>query len=581
MISEAAKNGHAEVVEFLIKCNFSVNLQDNLGMTGLHYSVYYGFKEIFIKLIAIQDIDIELPNQLGQTPLWIAAKRGDEIMIDMLLNIHARSDTKDRLEWSPLHAIAWYGHLKAMKRIIRSVNILNCRSKIGATPLYYAAKENHVDCVKELVLAGANVEDPTYAGLIPLHMAILNNNEEIVSLLVNSVPTSVCVVENNGVPLLFFAIMYSGVSIISVLLLYGAKIDSNHTKMIDGTLMSMSPLLMAIIRGQLDIVQLLVKKPYCADINFKSDSQSSPLWQACAEGHQDIVEFLISEGALLETENVEISEILIATNEGWINIIILLMRKYQEIDMIFSLAWKKTLLLKSIGHQAVFEYFYRIKFFCDLDEYSIYEIYIELFNHGDHDIVKFLLREDHLDQLVNFSEKLIFHESFEESLKSYLKDEVDSNFEGFKNILSVSFLVFQWSFLENPPKTKLSNFIRICYCSKILGNLEESIDFCKQTAEIVQILIPDDNILNELFEDITNMEAQLEEQKISRSLPDDLLFRLGILDEVSDTHERDASIDERRSVAAKIIERLVESLQANSVDEDSPSDKHTENFPNI
>ena len=60
----------------------------------------------------------------------------------------------------------------------------NAACQDGATPLFIASQESHVDVVKVLASRGANVDAPFYDGTTALIVAAQNGSEAVVEVLI-------------------------------------------------------------------------------------------------------------------------------------------------------------------------------------------------------------------------------------------------------------------------------------------------------------------------------------------------------------------------------------------------------------
>jgi len=72
---------------------------------------------------------------------------------------------------APLHEAAKEGDLIKVNRLIQEGADVNVRSKTGATPLHGAARTGHKDVAELLISKGANVNAKTRGGYTPLAVA--------------------------------------------------------------------------------------------------------------------------------------------------------------------------------------------------------------------------------------------------------------------------------------------------------------------------------------------------------------------------------------------------------------------------
>ena len=113
----------------------------------------------------------------GCTPaLHKAAREGDADRVRKLLDagadVNVRNADKQRLQYTPLHWAAYYGHLEIAEILISRGADLDAEDPDYSTPLYLAAEEGHPKVVEFLISKGAevNVKSSRW-GYTPLHRA--------------------------------------------------------------------------------------------------------------------------------------------------------------------------------------------------------------------------------------------------------------------------------------------------------------------------------------------------------------------------------------------------------------------------
>ena len=114
---------------------------------------------------------------VGCTPtLHKAAREGDADRVRKLLDagadVNVRNADKQRLQYTPLHWAAYYGHLEIAEILISRGADLDAEDPDYSTPLYLAAEEGHPKVVEFLISKGAevNVKSSRW-GYPPLHRA--------------------------------------------------------------------------------------------------------------------------------------------------------------------------------------------------------------------------------------------------------------------------------------------------------------------------------------------------------------------------------------------------------------------------
>ena len=122
-IYDACEKGKKEEVERFIRAGVGVNEKNNVGMTPLHLAAWGGYKDL-VKLLLENGANIDEKNKnSGITPILWAAGQGHKDIVKLLVDRGANIDVKnDR----------------------------------GVTPVFQAAEEGHTDIVMLLLSAGAD-----------------------------------------------------------------------------------------------------------------------------------------------------------------------------------------------------------------------------------------------------------------------------------------------------------------------------------------------------------------------------------------------------------------------------------------
>lgn len=105
---------------------------------------------------------------------------------------------------APAHDAARAGDGATLYGLIASdPTMLEIRDEIGASPLYYAAWEGHLDIVERLIAMGAEVTVATTDGLTGLHWAALEGHLEVCrALLDNGADVNARTIVQGNTPLL-------------------------------------------------------------------------------------------------------------------------------------------------------------------------------------------------------------------------------------------------------------------------------------------------------------------------------------------------------------------------------------------
>ena len=112
-----------------------------------------------------------------------AARNGDLIKVQTLLEKGANPNAKDDDGKTPLHNAVKEGHVEIVKLLLEHGANPNAQDDGGLTPLHSAAFHGYVEIVKLMLEHGANPNAKTILGHTPLHIAVQEGYVEIVKLL--------------------------------------------------------------------------------------------------------------------------------------------------------------------------------------------------------------------------------------------------------------------------------------------------------------------------------------------------------------------------------------------------------------
>jgi ankyrin repeat protein len=223
---DAARNGdHATAVALLAE-HADPNQAEADGTTPLHWAVYHDDADLVTRLLAAganvaaandygatpmseaavvanaavlgallkAGADVDSPNADGQTALMVVARGGNtaaaQALIDAGADVNAREQRKGQtaLMWAVAQS-----HPEMVKLLLAHGAEVDARSTVnewermvtaeprqknlmpgGFTPLLYAARQGCLDCAKQLVAAGAEIDRTDPDGVTPLLSALLN-----------------------------------------------------------------------------------------------------------------------------------------------------------------------------------------------------------------------------------------------------------------------------------------------------------------------------------------------------------------------------------------------------------------------
>ncbi|XP_064202824.1 ankyrin repeat domain-containing protein 12 isoform X1 [Anguilla rostrata] len=126
-------------------------------------------------------------NERGETPLHMAAIRGDAKQVRELISLGADVNVKDFAGWTPLHEACNLGYYDVAKVLIAAGAEVNTQGLDDDTPLHDASSSGHKDIVKLLLRNGGNAFQANKRGERPVDVA---DSQELERLLKGEVPLS-------------------------------------------------------------------------------------------------------------------------------------------------------------------------------------------------------------------------------------------------------------------------------------------------------------------------------------------------------------------------------------------------------
>ncbi|XP_068196289.1 ankyrin repeat domain-containing protein 12 isoform X2 [Antennarius striatus] len=126
-------------------------------------------------------------NERGETPLHMAAIRGDAKQVKELISLGADVNVKDFAGWTPLHEACNLGYYDVAKVLIAAGAEVNTQGLDDDTPLHDASSSGHKDIVKLLLRHGGNAFQANKRGERPVDVA---DSQELEQLLKAEVPLS-------------------------------------------------------------------------------------------------------------------------------------------------------------------------------------------------------------------------------------------------------------------------------------------------------------------------------------------------------------------------------------------------------
>ncbi len=123
--------------------------------SALHWAAWEGAGNVMAELLKQKDVQVDVLNSANETPLMIAALKGDLGLMRQLITAGAYPNKEG---WTPLHYAATTGNIEAIKFLLDENAYIDAESPNKTTPLMMAARSKNILAVKLLIDEGADFE---------------------------------------------------------------------------------------------------------------------------------------------------------------------------------------------------------------------------------------------------------------------------------------------------------------------------------------------------------------------------------------------------------------------------------------
>jgi ankyrin repeat protein len=181
----AARRGDVAAVRLELQRGADVNTREADGTTALHWAAYRDDLATADALVRAR-ARVDVANRYGVRPLALAAAGGHAAIVRLLLEAGADANTQQADGETVLMLASRSGSLGAVEALLAGGAAVDARESLHAqTALMWAAAEGHDDVIRALVKSGADLRARSKMGFTPLLFAARQGHRRAVGTLLD------------------------------------------------------------------------------------------------------------------------------------------------------------------------------------------------------------------------------------------------------------------------------------------------------------------------------------------------------------------------------------------------------------
>jgi len=188
------------------------------GRTALHLAIRNGHWAVNLRLLKVPGIDADAKDELSNTPLLEACRKGNLALIQNLESLGANPHHRNRRGCTALAIACDEGHTEVVEYLLSVIGVdPNVAARNGRSPLFRSCTHNNIDDVTLLLNHGADV-----------HCRAIGHSWRFQHAFVSLPPS--WEIRRASVSLLHAAVMHGGHRLVQVLVDHGAPLDEVNNK---------------------------------------------------------------------------------------------------------------------------------------------------------------------------------------------------------------------------------------------------------------------------------------------------------------------------------------------------------------
>ena len=173
----------AETLQALLRRGMDPHTRNDKGQTGLTLALQLGSLQAFAALLTVPQLNVEVRNAHGESPLMMAALKGHLQAARTLIELGA---DVNKTGWTPLHYAASSnqpGQEDIAALLLEHHAYIDAASPNGTTPLMMSAQYGSIACTQRLLDEGADPMLKNQLGLRAIDFAARAQRPDTITLL--------------------------------------------------------------------------------------------------------------------------------------------------------------------------------------------------------------------------------------------------------------------------------------------------------------------------------------------------------------------------------------------------------------
>uniref|UniRef100_A0A8C5H841 SAM domain-containing protein n=1 Tax=Gouania willdenowi TaxID=441366 RepID=A0A8C5H841_GOUWI len=294
----ASAGGHEHLVRFLLRKGASVDRRNHYGWSPLMQAARFGHLTV-AHILLENGAEINGRNRLGASVLTMAARGGHAHVVKLLLETAAEScpaggavgGGREFMDITALMVASQFGHEAAVHLLLEWGSDVNFSQKTtGWGPLMVATLSGKVAVAQQLVERGADPDRVNVLSKTAFELSMELKQRDVKTYLDSITTVRPQTDDDRRRPDVFSVLKLGNSQLVKEILEEDpAQVNSSNQE-------GASPLMIAAVSGQLEVVQLMVEKN--ADVDKQDGVHGwTALMQATYHGNKDVVKYLLSQKA--------------------------------------------------------------------------------------------------------------------------------------------------------------------------------------------------------------------------------------------------------------------------------------------